>query len=155
MIPKCSFRLKPKIRIIPEKHIPKVLTHSLGEYIRNERLKRDIKQEVVADKLKVHSVALSNWEHNKKSPHPKHFDSIIDFLGFVPKKQSRFDKLGTRTQLWRLQNNITLEEFSSVLNTPIEIIVKIEEARHCKLEDEIKRRISAFIQIPISCEVPS
>ncbi len=152
MIPKCSFALKPKIRKITKQQLT---THSLGDYIRNERLKRDIQQEILAKKLNVNSVALSNWERNKKSPHPKHFNIIIDFLGFVPKKQSHIDKLGIRTQLWRLQNNTTLEEFASELNIPIEIIMRIEQARHCKLEEGTIKRILSFINKPISCEVHS
>ena len=42
MIPKCSFTLKPKIRKITKQQLT---THSLGDYIRNERLKRDIQQD--------------------------------------------------------------------------------------------------------------
>lgn len=115
MLPKCSFTLKPTKRIIPKE---KPFTHSLGEYVRHERIKRHIKQETLAEKFGVNGVALSNWELNKKPIHPKRFDTIIKFLGFVPQRKSEFDKLGIQTQLWRLQNNVTLTEFSQMINIP-------------------------------------
>ena len=146
----CSFKLKPKLRKIPQ---VKPFTHSLGEYIRFERLKRHIKQETLAEQFGVNGVALSNWELNKKPIHPKRFNDVINFLGFVPKKQSSFDKLGTRTQLWRLQNHIDLEEFVSLFNLEREDIIKIETARYYKKDDELESTIIKHIQQPISSHV--
>ena len=80
---------------------------------------------------------------------------MIDFLGFVPNKYSSFDKLGTRTQLWRLQNNVNLEEFISMFNLEREEIIKIETARYCKIDVELEDIITKHIQLPISHEVLS
>ncbi len=148
----CSFKLKPKLRKIPK---AKPFTHSLGEYIRYERTKRHIKQETLAEQFGVNGVALSNWELNRKPIHPKRFNTVIDFLGFVPKKQSTFDKLGTRTQLWRLQNEVSLGEFVSLINLEKKDVIKIEQARYCKIDSKIEQIITALIQKPISCEVLS
>jgi len=147
MIPICSFKLKPKLRKIPK---AKPFTHSLGEYIRYERIKRHIKQETLAEQFGVNGPALSNWELNRKPIHPKRFNDVIDFLGFVPKQSSKFDKLGTRTQLWRLQNHASLEEFVSLLNLEKEDINKIETARYCKIDDKLKDTITEYIELPIS-----
>jgi len=152
MIPICSFKLKPKLRKIPK---AKPFTYSLGEYIRHERMKRHIKQETLAERFGVNGVALSNWELNRKPIHPKRFNDVIDFLGFVPNKYSSFDKLGTRTQLWRLQNNVNLEEFISMFNLEREEIIKIETARYCKIDVELEDIITKHIQLPISHEVLS
>ena len=143
----CSFKLKPKLRKIPK---AKPFTHSLGEYIRHERLKKQISQEVLAKEFDVNGVALSMWELNRKPVHPKRFQSVIDFLGYIPKKSSEFDKLGTRTQLWRLQNDVNFEEFISMFNLDREVILKIETARYCKIDTELGARILQCIQHPIS-----
>lgn len=143
----CSFKLKPKLRKIPK---AKPFTHSLGEYIRHERQKKQISQESLAKQFGVNGVALSMWELKRKPVHPKRFQSVIDFLGFVPKESSRFDKLGTRTQLWRLQNNISLQEFSELVNVPIEEIIRVETARYCKIDGMVSEVINSFIKHPIS-----
>ena len=143
----CSFKLKPKLRKIPK---AKPFTHSLGEYIRHERLKKQISQEALAKEFGVNGVALSMWELKRKPVHPKRFQSVIDFLGFIPKKSSKFDKLGTRSQLWRLQNNVSLLEFSELVNVPIEEITRIETVRYCKIDAELETKISEYIKHPIS-----
>ena len=133
----------------------KPFTHTLGEYIRFERVKRHIKQETLAERFGVNGVALSSWELNRKQIHPKQFNKIIDFLGYVPGKQSEFDSLGMRTQLWRLQNNVNISEFSQLINIPKKEIIKIEQARYYKKDVDMGNKISKFIQEPISCEVLS
>lgn len=152
MLPKYSFTLKPTKRTLPKE---KPFTHTLGEYIRFERVKRHIKQETLAQQFGVNGVVLSSWELNRKQIHPKRFNKIIDFLGYVPNKQSGFDSLGIRTQLWRLQNNVSLVEFTEMINIPKKEIIKIEQARYYKKDVEMENKISKFIQQPISCEVLS
>ena len=142
----CSFKLKPKLRKIPK---GKPFTHSLGEYIRHERLKKHLSQSALAKVFGVNGVALSMWELNRKPVHPKRFNAVIDFLGYVPKKSSKFDKLGTRTQLWRLQNDVSLQEFSELLNISVEEITRIETARYCKIDREISETITSFINTPL------
>lgn len=80
---------------------------------------------------------------------------MINFLGFIPKKSSDFDKLGSRTQLYRMQNNMSIQEFSKSANIPIEIIEKIEQARYCKIDTETKQAITQFVSNTTSCEVLS
>ena len=138
----CSFKLKPKLRKIPK---AKPFTHSLGEYIRHERQKKQISQEALAKQFGVNGVALSMWELKRKPVHPKRFQSVIDFLGYIPKKSSRFDKLGTRTQLWRLQNDIDLQKFSELVNIPVDKITRIETARYCKIDGSISGKIESVI----------
>lgn len=142
MLPKYSFTLKPIKRKLPKE---KPFTHTLGEYIRLERIKRHIKQEALAKTFGVNGVALSSWELNRKQIHPKRFNKIIDFLGYVPKKHSEFDNLGIRTQLWRLQNNVSITEFSQMIHIPKKEIIKIEQARYYKKDIELEKTITNFI----------
>lgn len=80
---------------------------------------------------------------------------MINFLGFIPKKSSDFDKLGSRTQLYRMQNNMSIQEFSKSANIPIEIIEKIEQARYCKIDTKTRQAITQFVSNTTSCEVLS
>lgn len=143
----CSFKLKPKLRKIPK---AKPFTYSLGEYIRHERIKKQISQESLAKQFGVNGVALSMWELKRKPVHPKRFQSVIDFLGFIPKKSSKFDKLGTRAQLWRLQNDVSLEEFSELINVPVEEVIRIETARYCKIDNKVSKSIEELIKNALS-----
>ncbi|MGY0408223.1 MAG: helix-turn-helix domain-containing protein [Polaribacter sp.] len=141
-LPKCSFTLKAKIRPLKQTIAS---TNTLGDYIRKERLKRGIEQQDLAKQFNINSVALSQWELNRKPPHPKYFTQIIEFLGFTPVLKSDFDRLGIRTKLYKIQRNISLKEFVKEINISRELLYKIEESRHCKLEAKVKRRIEQYI----------
>ena len=58
----------------------KPFTYSLGEYIRHERIKKQISQESLAKQFGVNGVALSMWELKRKPVHPKRF--VIQFFSF-------------------------------------------------------------------------
>ena len=75
---------------------------------------------------------LSSWELKQKAPHPKHVESIIDYLGYVPKINSKLEKLGTRTKLYRMKYNISMKEFCQMGNIDINVVMKLETMRFCK-----------------------
>ena len=75
---------------------------------------------------------LSSWELKQKAPHPKHVENIINYLGYVPNITSKLEKLGTRTKLYRIKHNISIEEFCQMGNIDINVVMKLEEARFCK-----------------------
>ncbi len=82
---------------------------------------------------------LSSWELNQKAPHPKHVERIIDYLGYMPNITSKFEKLGTRTKLYRMKHNISIEEFCQMGNININVIMKLETMRFCKpLKTEVR-----------------
>lgn len=143
MIPKCSFTLKAKI---PKKTTPKINPKTLGDYIKRERQKRNLSQAVAAKFFGVNSMCLSSWEINKKTIHPKYLEPIIEFLGFTPKLKSNFDKLGTRTKLWRKQHSVSMDAFLSMINIPKEKILKIEQARYCKVDKKVALKINSFLK---------
>ena len=128
---------------------------TLGEYIRKERTERNIQQQTLAQRFGVQPMYLSMWELNRKPPHPKYLTPILDFLGYVPKLKSTFDQLGTRSQLWRIHNNISLIDFALMADVPLEEIQKIEQARYCKMDSETKKKIERLLKTNItsSCEV--
>lgn len=82
---------------------------------------------------------LSMWEHNKMFPHPKYVQTIIDYLDFVPNNTLKFERLGTRTILFRMKNQLSIEEFVQMTNIDSNVIWKIEKMKFSKLsKDEIR-----------------
>lgn len=142
MIPKCSFTLKAKI---PKKTTPKIKPKTLGEYIKRERQQRKLSQAKASKFFGVNGMYLSSWEINKKTIHPKYLESIIEFLGFIPKLTSNFDKIGMRTKLWRKQHFVSMDDFLRMVNIPKEEILKIEQARYCKIDKKIELKINSFL----------
>ena len=106
----------------------------------------------MAKLLGVNSVYLSSWEHKRKAPHPKYFDTIIDYLGYVPKNiTSKTDFLGTRVKLYRKKHNLSIKAFCQQGNIDNHLVMKLENARFCKIDKEAKRMIEKQLkQTPIS-----
>jgi transcriptional regulator with XRE-family HTH domain len=143
MLPICSFSLKPKIREITR--IPRV-TNTIGDHIRKQRLERNIDQQDLAKQFRVSSIALSNWELNRKPTPPKHLQNIIYFLGYVPKIKIGFDRFGTYTQLYRKQQEISLQKFSEHINIDIEEIKHLEQGKYGKRHRQLESEIMVFIK---------
>jgi DNA-binding XRE family transcriptional regulator len=143
MTPKCSFTLTAKI---PKKSIPKIKPKTLGEFIKKVRQQKNLSQAVAAKSFGVNGMCLSSWELNKKTIHPKYLESILDFLGFTPRLKSDFDKIGIRTKLWRKQHSVSMDTFLQMVNLPKEEILKIEQARYCKLDKKTETKINTFLK---------
>jgi DNA-binding transcriptional regulator YiaG len=79
---------------------------------------------------------LSAWELNQKKPHPKHLKNIIDYLGYIPKINSKHERIGTQTKLYRIKHNLTLKEFCQMTNIDFDLVVKWENARYCKISKQ-------------------
>jgi len=111
-------------------------------------------QQNVAKLLGVNSVYLSSWEHKRKAPHPKYFDAIIDYLGYVPNITSKTDFLGTRVKLYRKKHSLSVKVFCKLCNIDNHLAIKLENARFCKIDKQTKRMIEKQLkQAPISfCE---
>ena len=78
---------------------------------------------------------------NQKVPHPKHLEIIVDYLGYVPNITSSFEKLGTRTKLYRIKNKLSLETFLKKTNIDSNIIKKLEHSRYCKIPKTLNEMI--------------
>lgn len=119
---------------------------TLGENIRNVRLKKRLHQKDIGKLFGIDSVNISLWELNRQPPQPKHLESILAFLGFTPKLKSNFDKLGSRTKLWRIQHSILFDEFLRMIDIPKEEILKIEQARNYKVDKKVTLKINRFLK---------
>ena len=143
MIPICSFTLKAKI---PKKTTPKIKPKTLGGFIKRERQQRKLSQATAAKFFGVNGMCISSWEINRQTIHPKYLEPIIEFLGFTPKLTSNFDKIGMRTKLWRKQHSVSMNSFLSMINIPKEEILKIEQARYCKVDKKVALKINSFLK---------
>ncbi|MFY0602762.1 MAG: helix-turn-helix transcriptional regulator [Flavobacteriaceae bacterium] len=137
-LPICSFTLTAKI---PKKLQPILKPTTLGEHIRKVRLKREELQQDVAKLLGINSVYLSSWEHKRKAPHPKYLDPIINYLGYIPRIISKIDFLGTRVKLYRKKYKLSIETFCQLGSIDVDVIMKLENARFCKIDKETKKVI--------------
>ena len=142
-LPICSFSIKAKI---PSLSRVAIEPRTLGDYLRKTRLERGIQQQVLAKELEANSVYLSKWELNHTPVHPKYLNDVITFLGFIPKLKSTFDQLGTRTQIWRIENKTTLKVFAEMLNIPKEEILRLEQSRYCKIDAQTEAKIISFMK---------
>lgn len=94
---------------------------------------------------------LSAWELNRKAPHPKHLENIINYLGYVPNITSDFDKLGTQTKLYRIKHNLNLEEFLQITNIDSNVVSNLESLRFCKLpRTKVQAIKKALVKVPTS-----
>ncbi|HYV90936.1 MAG TPA: helix-turn-helix transcriptional regulator [Chitinophagales bacterium] len=75
-----------------------------------------MKQEELADKLKVCVAAISQWERGIKRPRIHHRSKVISFLGFNPwKKDSQ--TLGERLRQYRNENGLTQVALADLIGT--------------------------------------
>lgn len=89
---------------------------------------------------------LSSWELKQKAPHPKHLDNIIKYLGYIPNITSKFEKLGTRTKLYRLKYGLSLKEFLQMPNINSHIMMKLEQSRYCKIPKTEEKAIEKMLK---------
>ncbi|NQX84696.1 MAG: hypothetical protein HRT67_02040 [Flavobacteriaceae bacterium] len=66
-----------------------------------------------------------------KKIHPKHVELINDYLGYLPNITLKLEKLGTRTEIYRMKHNISTEEFCKMGNIDINVVMKLETMRLC------------------------
>ena len=55
--------------------------NTLGDIIRELRIKKGLEQKELANILKVHKGTISNWENNKRVPDNEMLLTIADFFG--------------------------------------------------------------------------
>ncbi len=126
---------------MPKKLLGIVTPTTLGEHIRKVRLERKEQQQEVAKILNVNQMYLSSWEHNRKPVHPKYVESVVDYLGYVPDVTGGFDRLGTRTKLFRMKHGISHGEFLHMANIEPHTLHRIEVKKWWNIDVQERERI--------------
>jgi len=96
---------------------------------------------------------LSNWELNRKPTPPKYLNQIIKFLGYTPKIKLDFDRLGTYTQLFRINTNTSLAELSERINISQKEIKHLEEGKFGKRHRVLEKQIKEFLKLNTTSSV--
>ena len=82
MVP-LTFYAYSKIVQKPNKSLP-LQINTLGDHIRQKRIKTARTQQDVAKILGVSEDAITYWENNRSHPQIRYYPAIISFLGYYP-----------------------------------------------------------------------
>jgi DNA-binding transcriptional regulator YiaG len=116
---------------------------TLGDHIRNRRLKLHLFQKDVADLFEVSTDTITNWENNRSVPQIQFYKKIIDFLEFFP-----FDiytsTLQGKMKEYRYRNGLSYKEFAKLFGVNQTTILDWEENTiriNSKYIDDLKKVI--------------
>jgi len=105
---------------------------TIGEHLRNRRLKLKLFQSQVAELLAVCEDSLTGWENERNEPLIYHYPKIIQFLGYNP-FHIEIDTLGGRIKNYRIENGLSQEELGKLLNVNESTVFHWEKNTHIPL----------------------
>jgi transcriptional regulator with XRE-family HTH domain len=133
-----NITLKPQR---PRRHKEPDECNTLGEHVRNRRLKRRETQRIVAQQLNVETDSITNWELGRNEPQVHHIPLIIEYLGYTP----LFDLAGTniekRVQQTLYSHGISQKELARKLNIDPATISRIVEEKGNRVLKKTKKKI--------------
>jgi len=88
--------------------------HTIGDHIRNQRLRRKMLQREVAEQIGVEKTSVFNWEGNRTIPELRYLPAIISFLGYNPLPAA--EGWGERLVRRRTTLGLTQKEVARQLN---------------------------------------
>ena len=97
---------RPAYREFPEN------PQTLGEYIKQHRLRNNLLQKDVAKVFRVNEMTITNWENNHNEIQTRHLPRVIDFLGFIPEIIKDFKPLQSEVFLSRCELNLTQQQMA-------------------------------------------
>ena len=132
----CSFKVKNPC-------YPLILS-TLGDYLRKERLNRDLSLICVSRLLKICPDTVRAWEENRKSPRPRASHRIIDFLGYFPPINTNRFTLRTQLYFARLIRGETQREAAKIIGCGASKFINIELGKR-RAASQIKEKIQVYI----------
>ena len=113
---------------------------SIGEKLRNRRLRLGLLQKDVASKIGVTEDCITLWEKNHHKPTVKYYPKIIKFLGYMP-----FDvdvsTLGGQIKLYRYLHGLSQEKLALKLHINESTVNDYENNKHRPLPTTLKKLI--------------
>lgn len=102
---------------------------TLGEKIRNRRLKLSLLQKDIAPLLGTVEEAIYRWETNKNEPEIRYMPKIIGFLGYLP---FEFDisTIGGQIKKYRYLNGLSQEHLAHLLGVNESTVFHFEKDKH-------------------------
>jgi DNA-binding XRE family transcriptional regulator len=85
---------------------------TLGEYIKQHRLRNNLLQKDLAKTFKVNETTITNWENNHNEIQTRYLPKVIDFLGFTPEIIKDFKPLQSEVFLTRCELGLTQQQMA-------------------------------------------
>jgi transcriptional regulator with XRE-family HTH domain len=117
------------VQVVRRCAIPKPIILSpitIGEHIKRERLKRDLRQCDVGMALGVNAFTIMNWEKRETIRIPRYYPLIIAWLGYDPFPMPRYK--GEKLRYDRLRLGLTSREMAARLEIDQSTLLAREKA---------------------------
>ena len=87
-----------------------VVISTIGDHIRTRRLDLGLYQKDVAERIRVGTETITNWELNRSEPKIRYLPKVIEFLGYVP--FSPGESFPERLKAYRMVKGLTQRELA-------------------------------------------
>ena len=128
-MPFCHLSIKAQIPLHPHRwkstQVIEEQPNTIGQHIKNRRLKLHLLQRTVAEDLCVHIESLKNWERGVGAPSIRQMPKIIEFLGFDPEPQP--ETVAKRLAYARRRLGLTQEDLAKSLGVDPGTILRWEK----------------------------
>ncbi len=121
-----------------------LILNTLGDYLRKERLNRDMSLISVSRLLKICPDTVRSWEENRKSPRLRASHRIIDFLGYFPPITTNRFSLRKQLYFTRLIRGETQREAAKIIGIGASKFINIELGKR-RPASQIKEKIQAYV----------
>ncbi len=102
MVRKCAIPKPPMLKPV-----------TLGQHLKQHRTKERLRQKDVAILLGIGHFTYMTWEKDQKSPFPRYYPAIIDWLGYNPLPDAQTNGAGLRRE--RLTLGLTSSQMANRL----------------------------------------
>jgi DNA-binding XRE family transcriptional regulator len=99
---------------------------TLGQHLKQHRGRLGLRQKDVAVILGVGQFTYMTWEKDQKTPFPRYYPNIIDWLGYDPLSEPESE--GQRLRFERLRLGLTSQEMATRLGIDQGTLLKQERA---------------------------
>jgi len=137
-LPFCHFTLTAQK---PTKPLP--ILNTLGDHIKRRRLELGLLQREVAERLRVKSDTVLNWEHSRTRPTLRYLPKVIAFLGYNP-CQSSPTTLGEKVLQYRKSCGMSQKELARQIGLDPTTLSRIER-NVGKSFPSILKRVTLFV----------
>jgi|GEM_PF-581550 len=123
---------------------------TIGDHIRNRRLKLHLFQKDVANIFKVSVDTITNWENNRSVPQIGYYKKLIEFLEFFPFEIDTSTE-GGKIREYRYRNGLSCKELGDLIGVHQTTIMDWEE-KHINLNGKFKIKLNSILDSLINSE---
>ena len=116
---------------------------TLGEHLRNRRMKMHLFQKDLAELFNVSEDCVTYWENGRSKPQVQFYPKIMSFLGFNPFFVD-ISTLGGRIRQYRYEHGLSHKTLGNLLDVDASTVGSWEK-EESKPDNEKKKRIEKLI----------